>query len=91
MDELVLTWAAQFGVAGLIAWMWLAERRSSATRERQLSELHERVMSDRTTTEVLISVISANTRAMTSLESAHRELASAIERGSTTGGAGRAA
>jgi hypothetical protein len=86
MEEQVVAAVAQFGVAGLIGWMWLTERRSSAAREQQLSELHERVLHDRTTTDVLISVVSANTRAMTALENSQRELAGAIDRGGASPG-----
>ena len=87
----MLSAAAQFGVAGLIGWMWLTERRASASREKQLTDLHERVMSDRTTTDVLISVVSANTRAMTALESTQREMISVLARRDSSAGSGRAA
>jgi len=91
MEEQVLSAVAQFGVAGLIGWMWLTERRASGSREKQLNDLHERVMSDRTTTDVLVSVVSANTRAITALEATHRELIAVIDRRESAKDPGRAA
>ncbi len=64
----------QFGVAGLVAWMWLAERRAAAGREREISEAHGRLMSDRIEINAVIDTVRANTRAMTALEAAQREL-----------------
>lgn len=72
--------AAQFGVAGLVAWMWLAERRAAADRERRLMEAHERLRQDRPRLAVLVEALRANTRAMTALEAQQRRLACAIER-----------
>lgn len=64
---------AQFGVAGLIGLMWLSERRASAVREKQLCELHERVREDRVRLGTLLEVVSANTRALASLEATQRQ------------------
>lgn len=66
---------AQFGMAGLIAWMWLTERRSSVAREAQIEEAHRRLAHDREALGVLLGVVEANTRAMVSLELGQRELA----------------
>jgi hypothetical protein len=71
---------AQFGVAGLVAWMWLTERRSGSTRERQISELHERLMRERRETEVLIAALGDNTRALASLEAGQRGLVAMLGR-----------
>lgn len=60
-----MAWIGQFGVAGLIAWMWLAERRAAAVREKQL-------------TEVLLKALNDNTRALVSLESCQRGLLGAL-------------
>ncbi len=68
----------QFGMAGLIAWMWLAERRASLARERQIEEAHRRLMSERESLGVVVGVVEANTRAMVSLELAQRELATLL-------------
>ena len=79
MEE-TLGWLAEFGVAGLIAWMWLIERRASAKRERQLTELHERLMVERREGEVLMQALNENTRALASLEACQRGLIGVLAR-----------
>lgn len=71
----------QFGMAGLIAWMWLTERRQAGTRERQLVEAHERLMEQRVQLEQLIQVVQETTRAVTTLEQGQRRLIEWLERG----------
>jgi hypothetical protein len=71
---------AQLGAAGLIGWMWLTERRSAASRERQLAELHDRIMQERTAVSALLAVVSDNTRALTALEAGQRGIAAVLER-----------
>ena len=71
---------AQFGAAGLIGWMWLAERRAAASRERQLAELHERLMQERPQATALLEVVRDNTRALTALRLGQRAIAAALER-----------
>jgi hypothetical protein len=71
---------AQFGAAGLIGWMWLSERRAAAARERQLAELHERLMHERPQLAALLAVLRDNTRALTALEVGQRHVAAALER-----------
>ena len=66
---------AQFGAAGLIAAMWLVERRAAARREAKLEEAHARLMEQREQLSALIEVVSGNTRAMTALETTQRTLA----------------
>lgn len=69
---------AQFGVAGLVGWMWLSERRSAAVRERELSDAHRRLIEDRSALGALLETVRCNTRAMATLEVAQRELISAL-------------
>ncbi|HZW10927.1 MAG TPA: hypothetical protein VFF69_13580 [Phycisphaerales bacterium] len=71
---------AQFGAAGLIAWLWLTERRTAAERDRQLSQAHERLMAERERMETLIGLVTESTRAMTALEASQRELARVVDR-----------
>lgn len=71
---------AQFGVAGLVGWMWLAERRAAAGRERQLTEAHDRLMAERERAETLVGLVSGSTRALTALEASQRDLARVVER-----------
>ncbi|MEM9559000.1 MAG: hypothetical protein AAF995_01740 [Planctomycetota bacterium] len=74
----ILASAAQFWVAGLVAWMWLSERRSSAVRERELSESHARLMRGELELGVLVDALRENTRVLTALEAGQRELVHAI-------------
>jgi len=70
----------QFGSAGLIAMIWMVERRQSALRDRQLSEAHERVLQQRMELGQLLGVVSENTRAVTGLEHSQRGIAGLLER-----------
>lgn len=70
----------QFGVAGLVCFMWLAERRAASVRERQITELHERLMSERRGSEVVITALNDNTRALASLEASQRGLLALLGR-----------
>jgi len=80
MDAEIMGAMTQFGVAGLICWMWLIERRASAERERQISETHRVLMQQREEQDSLIEVVRDNTRAMTALEVGQRELVGLIDR-----------
>ncbi len=68
MEPTLAATLTQFGVAGLIGWMWLAERRTAAVRDKQLSDAHDRILDQRAALDLLVSVIDHNTRAMTALE-----------------------
>jgi hypothetical protein len=81
---------AQFGVAGLIGWMWLSERRSGSVREKQLQEAHEMLMRQREASRVVVDVVKANTRALTRLEEGQRALLGVIGGVAVEGIAGRA-
>ena len=80
MESNILVHLTQFGVAGLVAWMWLSERRSAMARERQLSAAHDRILEQRLQIDVLMSLVSENTRAVTALESAQRALHVVLDR-----------
>lgn len=75
----ILASLTQFGMAGLIAWMWLVERRAATERERQILSAHERLMEQRVQLDSLLKVVGDNTRAVTALESAQRALARAVD------------
>lgn len=77
--DLIVT-LTQFGVAGLIGWMWLLERRAGTSREQQLTEAHKRLMEDREQVAVLMEVVRDNTRALAALEAGQRGIAAALER-----------
>jgi hypothetical protein len=70
----------QFGMAGLIGWLWLSERRAGAARERQLAEMHERLMQDRRGLEVAVESLRENTRVLAGVEAGQRALLAALER-----------
>jgi hypothetical protein len=55
------------GVAGLMGAMWLWERRTSAAREKQLDDAHERIVQDRVQLDALVDLVRQNTQAMTRL------------------------
>lgn len=79
MEVEITSALAQLGAAGLIGWMWLTERRASATRDRQLAEVHERLMQERTGVEVLIRVVEQNAAALATLEASQRRLANVLD------------
>ncbi len=88
MESEILTIAAQSGVAGLIALMWMLERRASAAREKRLAQAHEHILEQRVQLEQLLSVVTENTRAIASLESAQRALAMMISGNADPGSGG---
>jgi hypothetical protein len=71
---------AQSGAAGLIALMWLTERRSAAARDRQLTDLADRLTQERATTATLLAVIGDNTRALAAIEIGQRSLSAILDR-----------
>ena len=75
----LMAMATQFGMSGLIAWMWLTERRAATSRERQLSEAHERLMDQRIQLDALLQVVADNARAVSGIEAGQRALASLLE------------
>lgn len=74
MDHDVLTIIAQFGPAGLIGLLWIAERRHASRHDRQLGETHRRLLERDQDHDVLLSVIKDNARAITLLEATQRQL-----------------
>ncbi|MBC8105814.1 MAG: hypothetical protein H7Z14_04420 [Anaerolineae bacterium] len=56
-----------FGAAGLMGAMWLWERRTSAEREKQIGEAHQRIMSDGVKLEALIDLVQKNTDVLSRL------------------------
>jgi hypothetical protein len=78
-DPDVIGILAQFGAAGLMAWMWLSERRAAAVREQQVSEAHTRIMDQKGELDVLVRALESNTRAMTALEVGQRHMIELLE------------
>lgn len=80
MEAEIMASFAQFGVAGLVGWMWLSERRSTAERERHLSYAHRRLKESEFDRTLLTDLVRDTTRAMVALEAGQRVLAALIER-----------
>lgn len=80
MPDALATALAQFGLAGFVAWMWLTERRATQTREKQIGDLHDRLMQERRGTDALLGALERSTAAMTALQEGQKNLAAAIER-----------
>jgi hypothetical protein len=78
MDMELAAAAAQFGTAGVIGWMWLTERRAAMERDRQVAELHERIVQERGMFGACLEALKENTRAITNLEGTQRSLAEAV-------------
>lgn len=69
-----ITILAQFGPAGLIGLLWIAERRHAAARERQLNETHAKLTAQDQALQLMVGVIKENTRAIATLEQTQRQL-----------------
>jgi hypothetical protein len=80
MDPQLATMAAQFGVAGLIGWMWLTERKGAMERDRQLADAQALLGQSQKGVEVLLKALEDNTRAIAALEGTQRGLIDALGR-----------
>lgn len=63
----VVSDAVDLGAAGLMGAMWLWERAGARTREKQLTDAHDRITSDRLALGQLVEVVRQNTEALTRL------------------------
>jgi len=61
------TQLTNLGAAGIMGAMWLWERYTSRTREKQIDESHARILSDQLQLDQLIEVVQKNTEALTRL------------------------
>lgn len=80
MEMEILASLTQFGVAGLVGFMWVVERRAAGDRERQLEETHARLMQEQTQLSVLMQMLRDNTRVLTALEVGQRGVLSMLRR-----------
>ncbi len=69
----------QFGAAGLMGWLWLGERRHAAQRERELTEAHTRLTSDRSCLDATLAALRDNTRALSAIEAGQRSLGALLQ------------
>jgi hypothetical protein len=75
MDPTTLT---NLGAAGLIAAMWLLERRAAAAHTRALEQAHERLLAERRDTAILIRLVRDSTRALTAVERTQRAILAVV-------------
>ena len=80
MSPDIINALAQFGPAGLIGLLWLAERRHAASRDRQLSEAHRKLAASDHSLEAILNVVKDNTRAIVTLEQTQRQLIDLAQR-----------
>ncbi len=80
MSETVLAMMTEFGAAGLIGLMWMLERRHAAKRDRQLDEAHQRMRAQRQELDLWLRLVRENTRAISGLGQAQRELIATLQR-----------
>ena len=69
----------QFGVAGLMGMLWMWERMHSRQRDTQITEAHERLMHQSQELTVLTQLVSQNTEALISFESAQHRMCQLLE------------
>ena len=62
--ETIISDLTSFGAAGLMAAMWLLERRLLRRREEQLTDAHERIGQDREKLTGLLDVVGRNSAAI---------------------------
>lgn len=70
----------QFGVAGLMGALWLWERLYSRKREQQLTEAHQRLITQQLELQTLIELVTRNTAAIERFEQTQQRLADLLER-----------
>jgi len=68
-----------FGMAGVMAGLWLWERSHSRKREAQLTAAHERLMRRDEQLRLLVRLTQKNTRALVEFERTQRRLAGILE------------
>ncbi|MCC7193374.1 MAG: hypothetical protein IT444_11385 [Phycisphaeraceae bacterium] len=71
---------AQFGVAGLMGVLWVWERLHSRRREEQLSEAHERILSERQELHEMVELVRRNIGAIERFEQTQTRLQQLLER-----------
>ena len=79
MEMQIAEWVVQSGTAGIIAWMWLTERRHGRERDEKITEAHQRIMSDVRQIDQLVRTVEQSTRASTALELTQRRLVDVLE------------
>lgn len=65
---------SSLGAAGIMGAMWLWERRTSSSREKQLDDAHARILADKVQLDALMELVKQNTEALTHLVASHDQL-----------------
>ena len=71
---------AQFGVAGLMGFLWVWERNLSRRRESQLEQTHEQLRQKRTQLRMTIKALNRNSRVIERFEHTNRLTLDLLER-----------
>ena len=74
MNEEIVKYFVQFGVAGLMGILWVWERLSSRKYETQLKEAHKKMIDQEQCISILISLVKQNTHAIERFDQTQREL-----------------
>lgn len=80
IDPTSLESFTQFGVAGLMGALWLWERLYSRRREQQLTQAHQRLITQQQELKVLIKLVQRNTAATERFAQTQTRLAELIDR-----------
>lgn len=70
----------QFGVAGLMGALWLWERLYSRKREQQLTQAHDRLVTQRIELREMIDLVERNTAAIERFERTQSRIAEVLDR-----------
>jgi len=80
MDPTTIEPLTQFGPAGLLGALWLAERWLSRRRETQLTEAHERLVTQKHELDALLLLVKQNTAAIERFEQTQQRLLQLLEK-----------
>lgn len=70
----------QFGVAGLMGALWLWERLYSRRREQELTQAHQRLVTQQVQLQMLIDMVQRNTEAIERFERTQGKVAELLDR-----------
>jgi hypothetical protein len=79
MSEQIMDMLMQMGVAGMMGVLWIWERTLSRKREQQLTDVHDRLMSQREELKVLVRLIQRNTTAIDRFAETQKRLCRLLE------------
>ena len=70
---------SQLGMAGLMGALWWWERKYSRTREDQLTEAHQAIMSQRDHLQALLDALQKNSAAISAFSAVQQQLVTLLE------------